>query len=417
MHSLLQLRQAIQCGHQRKGLQLVLKLFYNKPMQPFRMMLLIAAFMMNSVIAQCEGNATAFDTLAKNAILIDAKSGFVFFEKDADTAVPPASMSKLMTQVIVFDMLKRGDLRLDQDVLVSADAVKRGGADGGSSTMFALPNSKVSVDNLLHAAIIQSANDACIALAESIAGTEAAFAQRMMSRAQELGLKNSTFANASGLPDPGQRMSVRDLSLLARYIIQTYPENYKIYSEPQFTWSKITQQNRNPLLKDYSGADGMKTGYTKEAGYGLVGSAMRGGRRLIMVIAGVESSEKRRAEAQKLLDYGFSQFRSINLFDAGDVVAKVRVWGGDERWVNLSVPEIFRVSLAPFEQEKAELRLSYKGPLMAPVKAGENIGTLKVYVDGKPVAETPVQTAASVSATPSMWKKAADSTLIMLFGG
>ena len=392
-------------------------LLYNGLMPFIRTLLLTIIFVFGSSLANAEGNAAAFDTLARNAILIDAKSGFVFFEKDADTAIPPASMSKLMTQAIVFDMLKRGDLKLDQEVLVSADAVKRGGADGGSSTMFALPNSKVSVDNLLHGAIIQSANDACIALAESIAGTEPAFAQRMMSKAQELGLKNSNFANATGLPDPGQRMSVRDLSVLARYIIQTYPENYKIYSEPQFTWSKITQQNRNPLLKDYPGADGMKTGYTKEAGYGLVGSATRGGRRLIMVVAGLDSVDKRKAEAQKLLDYGFSQFRSINVYDAGDVVSKVRVWGGDERWVNLVVPDVFRVSLAPFEQAKAELRLSYKGPLMAPVKAGENVGTLKVYVDGKPVAETPLQTASDVMATPSMWKKAADSTLIMLFGG
>lgn len=392
-------------------------LLYNGLMPFIRTLLLTIIFVFGSSLANAEGNAAAFDTLARNAILIDAKYGFVFFEKDADTAVPPASMSKLMTQAIVFDMLKRGDLKLDQEVLVSADAVKRGGADGGSSTMFALPNSKVSVDNLLHGAIIQSANDACIALAESIAGTEPAFAQRMMSKAQELGLKNSNFANATGLPDPGQRMSVRDLSVLARYIIQTYPENYKIYSESQFTWSKITQQNRNPLLKDYPGADGMKTGYTKEAGYGLVGSATRGGRRLIMVVAGLDSVDKRKAEAQKLLDYGFSQFRSINVYDAGDVVSKVRVWGGDERWVNLVVPDVFRVSLAPFEQAKAELRLSYKGPLMAPVKAGENVATLKVYVDGKPVAETPLQTASDVMATPSMWKKAADSTLIMLFGG
>ena len=382
-----------------------------------RILLLTLTFVFSATVTEAEGNATAFDTLARNAILIDAKSGFVFFEKDADIAIPPASMSKLMTQVIVFDMLKRGELKLDQEVLVSADAVKHGGAEGGSSTMFALPNSKVSVDNLLHGAIIQSANDACIALAESIAGTETAFAQRMTSKAQELGLKNSSFANATGLPDPGQRMSVRDLSALARYIIQTYPENYKIYSEPQFTWSKITQQNRNPLLKDYPGADGMKTGYTKEAGYGLVGSATRSGRRLIMVVAGLDSVDKRKSEAQKLLDFGFSQFRSISVFDAGDVITKVRVWGGNERWVNLVVPDIFRVSLAPFEQVKAELRMSYKGPLMAPVKAGENVGTLKVYVDGKAVAESPLQTAADVSATPSMWKKAADSTLIMLFGG
>ena len=382
-----------------------------------RFFLSIIAFVLVAISAQAEGNAVAFDTQARNAILIDAKSGNVFFEKDADTAIPPASMSKLMTQAIVFDMLKRGDLKLDQEILVSADAVKRGGADGGSSTMFAAPNSKISIDNLIHGAIIQSANDACIALAENIAGTEAAFAQRMMSKAQELGLKNSYFANATGLPDPGQRMSVRDLAMLARYIILTYPENYRIYSEPQFTWSKITQQNRNPLLKDYPGADGMKTGYTKEAGYGLVGSATRNGRRLIMVVAGLDSVDKRKAEAQKLLDFGFSQFRSINVYDAGDAVTKARVWGGEERWVNLVTPDLFQVSLAPFEQDKADMRFSYSGPLIAPVKAGTKVGTVKILVDGKTVAEAPLQTAGDINATSSMWKKATDSALIMLFGG
>ncbi|MEP6828041.1 MAG: D-alanyl-D-alanine carboxypeptidase family protein [Aestuariivirga sp.] len=382
-----------------------------------RFVLSVIALALAAFSAQAEGNAIAFETQAHNAILIDAKSGYVFFEKDADTAIPPASMSKLMTQAIVFDMLKRGDLKLDQEVLVSADAVKRGGQDAGSSTMFAAPNSMVSVDDLIHGAIIQSANDACIALAENIAGTEAAFAQRMMSKAQELGLKNSNFANATGLPDPGQRMSVRDLAMLARYIIQTYPENYKIYSEPQFTWSKITQQNRNPLLKDYPGADGMKTGYTKEAGYGLVGSAIRNGRRLIMVVAGLDSVDKRKAEAQKLLDFGFSQFRSINVYDTGDVVTKARVWGGEERWVNLVTPDPFQVSLAPFEQDKADMRFNYTGPLLAPVKAGTRVGTVKILIDGKAVAEAPLQTAADVNATPSMWKRAADSALIMLFGG
>ncbi len=370
-----------------------------------------------SVNASYAEDLPAFDTAAKEAILIDAKSGNVFFEKDPDTAVPPASMSKLMTQAIVFDMLTKGDLKLDQEMIISTDAWKRGGQGAGGSTMYAEVNSRISIDNLIHGAIIQSANDACIALAEGIAGSETAFAQRMAVRAQELGLKNSYFANATGLPDPGQRMSVRDLAALARYIILNHPDFYKIYGIPEFTWNKIKQANRNPLLKDYPGADGMKTGYTKEAGYGLVGSAVRDGRRLIMVIAGLDSVEQRRVEAQKLLDYGFNQFKTVSLYEAGETVARVRVWGGEARWVNLVVADAFKLSLAPFEQEKADIKVSYTGPLIAPIKSGDTVGRVHVLVDGKAVGDAPLQVSNDVPATPSMWHKAADSALIMLFGG
>ena len=362
-------------------------------------------------------SATAFETTARNAILIDYKSGHVFLAKDPDTPIPPASMSKMMTQAVVFDMLKAGQLTLDLEFVVSADASLRGGMAEGSSTMFAAPNSKVSVDNLLHGAIIDSANDACIALAEGIAGTETAFAQRMTAKAAEIGLKNSSFANSTGLPDPGQRMSVADLATLARYIITKHPNFFKIYSEQEFTWSKITQQNRNPLLKDYPGADGMKTGYTKEAGYSLVGTAVRDGRRLILVMAGMEDSAKRKIEAQKILDYGFSQFKNVNIYEAGDVVSNVRVWGGEQHWVNLITPNTFAVSLAQFEQDQADIRITYKGPLIAPLKQGTQIGTMRITVDGAVVAEQPVAIAEDVEATSNMWRKAADSALLMIFGG
>jgi len=378
--------------------------------------LVLLSFFSFTALASAEG-ATAFETSARNAILMDYKSGYVFLAKDADTPVPPASMSKMMTQAIVFDMLKAGELKLDQQFTVSADASKRGGVAEGSSTMFAAPNSKISVDNLLHGAIIESANDACIALAEGIAGTEAAFAERMNAKAQEIGLKNSHFANATGLPDPGQRMSVRDLATLARYIITKHPDFYKIYGQQEFTWSKVTQQNRNPLLKDYPGADGMKTGYTEEAGYGLVGSAMRDGRRLILVVAGMEDTAKRKIEAQKLLDHGFAQYKSVSIYEAGDAVTNVRVWGGTQQWVNLVTPEAFRVSLAAFEQEKADLRVTYTGPLLAPLKQGTQVGSMRISVDGAVVAETPIAIANDVEATTSMWRKAADSALLMVFGG
>ena len=357
-----------------------------------------------------------YETKAAQAILIDARTGRVMFEKDADTPVPPASMSKLMTMTMVFEALKAGKLTLDQTFKVSEDAWRRGGAVSGGSTMYAEVNSTVALDDLIKGSIVQSANDACIVIAENMAGSESAFAQRMTERAHELGAKNATFRNATGLPDPEHRMSVRDLSVIARHIINDFPEYYKYYSIPEFTWNKITQRNRNPLLKDYPGADGMKTGYTKEAGYGLVGSAERDGRRLIMVIAGLKSLPERRAEAQSLLDWGFRQFRSVDVYAKGDRVGQARVWGGTRRNVPLLAAANVRVALTAAEQELAEVKLAYNGPLMAPVEAGTEVGKVRFIVDGITVADVPVVTADAVAAENSMWSRALDSVFIMIFG-
>jgi serine-type D-Ala-D-Ala carboxypeptidase (penicillin-binding protein 5/6) len=361
--------------------------------------------------------APAFETAAPHAILVDGKTGEVLFEKSADVEIPPASMSKLMTQSIVFDLLKAGKLSETQEFTVSEDAWRRGGQASRSSTMYAELNSKIPIIDLLRGAIVQSANDACIILAEGIAGSELAFTELMRKKAISLKLKNSTFKNATGLPDPGHLMSVRDLSLLARHIIYDHPKWFPIYSEQKFTWNKIEQQNRNPLLKDYSGADGLKTGFTKEAGYGLVGSVQRDGRRLVMVIAGLASANDRRNEAQKLLDWGFRQFKTIDVFEKDEVVADARVWGGSENWVELRTAEAFQVALTPREQKNVELRLVYNGPLMAPVKAGTEVGRARVIVDGQAVTEIPVLTAADVPAVDSMIDKALDSLSIMVFGG
>ena len=358
-----------------------------------------------------------FETKALQAILIDSRSGNVFFEKDADTPVPPASMSKLMTMIMVFEGLKAGKLKMDQEFVISEDAWRRGGSSSGGSTMYAELNSRVKLSDLIQGVIVQSANDACIAIAEGMSGSESAFAAKMTQRARQLGLKTAEFRNATGLPDPEHRMSVRDLALLARYINLNFPEYYKYYSQPEFTWNKITQQNRNPLLKDYPGADGMKTGYTKEAGYGLVGSATRDGRRLVMVIAGLKSLGERKQEAQKLLDWGFRQFKTIEVYAKGDKVARARVWGGTENWVDLVTPEDINIALSPQEQAGVEVKLSYAGPLMAPVKAGETVGQVRFLVRGNAVAEMPVETAAAVEPSPSMWSKALDSVMIMIFGG
>jgi serine-type D-Ala-D-Ala carboxypeptidase (penicillin-binding protein 5/6) len=387
-----------------------------RPPRPI-LLRLVAVFLLAALPVSLPAVAQqAFESKARQAILLDARTGSVLFEKDADTAIPPASMSKLMTMIVVFEALKAGKLTLDQEITITEDAWRRGGASSGGSTMYAELNSKVRLEDLIKGVVVQSANDACIAIADAMAGSEAAFAQTMTARAHEIGAKNANFTNATGLPDPGHRMSVRDLSIMARRIITDFPEYYKYYSIPEFTWNKIRQQNRNPLLKDYPGADGMKTGYTKEAGYGLVGSATRDGRRLIMVIAGLKSIAERRQEAQALMDWGFSQFKPIDVYARGDRVGKARVWGGAERTVDLVVADGVRISLSPREQDMAEVKLAYTGPLMAPVEAGKEVGKVRFLVDGFTVADVPVVTAGAVPAEPSMWSRALDSIYIMIFG-
>ena len=249
---------------------------------------------------------------APHAILIEATSGSVLYERDADKLIYPASLGKLMTAEYVFHLLKTGKIHLSDEYFVSEHAWRTGGAPSHTSTMFAAINSKVPVDALIHGMIIQSANDACIVLAEAIAGNEAAFAQQLTQRAREIGLEKSTFANSNGLPDPNEQVTTRELAMLARYIILNYPEFYSIFKQPDFTWNKIHQYNRNPLLKDMDTADGLKTGYTKEAGYGLVGSAVQNGLRLIAVVNGEKTAKERAIEGKKLLEWGFQQFRAAH---------------------------------------------------------------------------------------------------------
>lgn len=383
--------------------------------------ILLAACLLLALPGTCEALAQvkaddAYVSKAEEAILMDARTGRVLFEKNADQPVPPASMSKLMTMIMVFEALKAGTLTLDQKFKVSQDAWRRGGAPSGGSTMYAELNSEIALEDLIKGVVVHSANDACIVIAENMAGSEPAFAEQMTKRAHELGATTANFTNATGLPDPGHQMSVRDLAVLARYIINTFPEYYKYYAIPEFTWNNIKQSNRNPLLKDYPGADGMKTGYTKEAGYGLIGSAQRDGRRLIMVIAGLRTINERRQEAQSLLDWGFKQFRTVDVYAKGDRVGQARVWGGTSRHVPLLAAGDVKVALTPQEQAMAEMKLSYTGPLLAPVEAGKAVGSVRFIVDGITVADVPVVTANPVPEEPSMWSRAVDSVFIMVFG-
>jgi D-alanyl-D-alanine carboxypeptidase (penicillin-binding protein 5/6) len=359
----------------------------------------------------------AFDSRAEEAILVDGRTGAVLYEKNADTLIAPASMSKLMTMIMVFEALKAKKLTLDQEFPISENAWRKGGASSGGSTMYAVLNSRIKLRDLMQGVIVQSANDACIAIAEGMEGSEAAFSDRMTARARELGLKLSTFRNATGLPDPEHRVTARELAMLARYINVEFPEHYKLYSQPSFEWNKIKQDNRNPLLKDYPGADGMKTGYTQEAGYGLVGSATRDGRRLIMVIAGLKSAKERKEEAQKLLDWGFRLFKSVDVYAANDRVGQARVWGGKENWVDLVTPSAVRLALTQAEQQNVEVKLHYQGPLLAPVKAGVQVGSVHFVASGATFAEVPVVTATDVAAEESIWQRAYDSIAYLVFGG
>ena len=252
---------------------------------------------------------------APHAILIDAENGSVLYQHDPDKLIFPASLAKLMTVEYVFHLLKEGKIQLTDEFAVSEYAWRTGGAPSHSSTMYAAINSKVPVGDLLRGAIVQSGNDACIILAEGIAGSESNFATKLTERAREIGLEKSVFANSNGLPNPDTHVTTRELAMLARHIILEYPDLYPIFGEPEFTWNKIRQYNRNPLLKMSIGADGLKTGFTKEAGYGLVGSAVQNGLRLIVVVNGEKSAKERGDEAKKLLEWGFRSFEQRVLFE------------------------------------------------------------------------------------------------------
>ena len=360
-------------------------------------------------------SSDGYQTAAAHAMLIEAESGSVLVEKAADDLIPPASLSKLMTQEVVFNEIKQGRLNPTTEFIVSTNAWRRGGAPSHTSSMFIPIHSKVSVDDLLHGAIIQSANDACIALAEGISGNESTFAELMTKRARELGLTKSTFGNSTGLPDPRQLMTARELAKLARHLIETYPDYYKYYSEREFTWNKIRQFNRNPLLNLNIGADGLKTGFTKEAGYGLVGSAVQNGLRLIVVVNGLRSEKERADEAKKLLEWGFHTFQSGLLFAEGQEIAQAKLYGGVRGHVPLIARKEVRLMVPRGSRDKIIARVVYSGPVRAPVEQGQKIGTLKVWRGESVVLEVPLQAAESVGAG-SMPQRALDAASELVLG-
>lgn len=338
--------------------------------------------------------ATAADSIeiaAREYILTDYQTGAVLDAVKPDERMPPSSMSKLMTAYMAFEALKQGRVSLDDEMTVSENAWKIGGAASGGSTMFLSPNEKVKIEDLLRGMIIQSGNDACIVLAENLAGSEAAFAEQMNAKAKELGLTGSNFVNSTGLPDPNHYVTPRDMVTLAKRIINDFPEYYSLYSETNFTYNGITQGNRNPLLyKVGSGADGLKTGHTEIAGYGLTASAIRNGRRLVMVANGMASTKARDEESAKLMDWGFREFTNRNLFAAGDKVTDAEIWLGDKATIPLIIAKELVVTLPRATAQSVNVKVVYDGPLPAPIAKGTEVGKLVVEAKGMDTLQVPL---------------------------
>ena len=365
--------------------------------------------------AQAPKKEEGFQTSSPVAILIDADSGTVLYEKNADQPTYPSSMAKLMTAELVFQALKDGRLKQDDEVAISENAWRKGGAPSGGSTMYATLNSRVKVHDLIRSVVIQSGNDACIALAEAMAGNEPAFATLMTRRARELVLAKANFTNSNGLPDPDMTVSVRELALLAQHIIRAYPDFYSLYGEREFTWNKIRQQNRNPLLAMGMGADGLKTGHTKEAGYGLVGSAVQNGLRLIVVVNGMKSAKERADEARKLLDWGFRGFEARMLFAEGETVGEAKLYGGEQGRVPLVAERPVRLLVPRGTSEKITAKIVYNGPVPTPVEKGKPIGKLKVWRGDNVTLEVPLQAGETI-AGGSVTQRAFDAATELVIG-
>jgi D-alanyl-D-alanine carboxypeptidase (penicillin-binding protein 5/6) len=361
--------------------------------------------------APSQGTASGIDTEARNAYIIDFRTGAVLLDKNSDERIPPASMSKMMTYYTVFSYLKEGKASLEDMLPVSEKAWRTQG-----SKMFVPLGGRVKIEDLLRGVIIQSGNDACIVLAEGLAGSEQAFVDEMNKKAQEIGLTGSHFANVTGLPDPDHYMTARDLSTLARHIITDYPEFYKFESEKEFTYNGIKQGNRNPLLYKDLGADGLKTGHTDEAGYCLTASAVRENRRIIMVLAGLPTMKSRATESERLIEWAFREFGGYTLFKPGDTVDEADVWLGDSAKVPLTVSSDAVVTIPRRSRKDMKVTAVYDKPIKAPFAKGQPVGKLVVTVPNQTPTEFPLVTANAVERLGAMGRVGA-ALSYMVFGG
>lgn len=338
------------------------------------------------------GLACAIETQADHAFLVDITTDTVLLDKNAEEPMSPASMTKMMTVLLAFDRLKQGVLHLNDTLPVSEKAWRMGG-----SKMFVMVGNKVPVEALLQGIIVQSGNDACVVMAEGIAGSEEAFARLMNERAREIGMRNTHFTNSTGWPDPELHSTARDLAILADYIIKTYPEYYRYFGEKEFTWNGIHQHNRNPLLYRNIGVDGLKTGHTEGSGYGLTASAVRDGRRVILVVNGLPSDRARSEESQRLIEWAFREFKAYTLFKAGQPVDRAPVWVGDEDTVPLVLANDLKLTLpAGFGKDRPKVVVRYTSPVPAPIRRGQPIGIIQITAPGMPPVQRPLVAGASI---------------------
>ncbi|WP_296745474.1 D-alanyl-D-alanine carboxypeptidase family protein [Mesorhizobium sp.] len=365
---------------------------------PLRVFQPLAGFLGLALLLFCLSPASAqlFETKATQAFMIDADTGTVLFAKDADKPIPPASMAKLMTMEVVFNAIKQKRITLDDTFVVSENAWRTGGAPSGTSTMFAKLKSAVRVEDLIQGVTVQAANDGCIVLAEGMAGSEANFAAQMTDRAHELGLAKSKFVNSTGLPADGQQTTVRELTQLALHIWRDYPEFFHYYAQPDFTWNKIAQRNRNPLLAMGIDADGFVAGASEQGGFGIVGTASHNGIRVIAALSGLANDKERSEEARKLLDWGSRSFQKTEIFAKDEVVGEAQVFGGTKSGVTLKAKGPINIFLPIANRDRLTARIVYTGPVAAPVEEGQPVGELRVWIGDTLSQQTPLFAAESV---------------------
>jgi D-alanyl-D-alanine carboxypeptidase (penicillin-binding protein 5/6) len=374
-----------------------------------------AALLCVSMAGMAAAQEELFVTKAKQAFMIDAETGTVLFSKDADTPIPPASLAKLMTSEIVFNAIKTGRHTLADTFMVSENAWRTGGASSGGSTMFAEVKSVIPLGDLIQGIVVQSANDGCIIVAEGMAGSEENFAKLMTERARALGMPKSIYKNSTGLPAEGQVVTVHELIILGLHLWKEYPDLYKIYAQPEFTWNKITQKNRNPLLAMDIGADGLKTGFTEESGYAIVGSASQNGRRVFAALSGLTSERERAEEARKLIDWGMKAFDRKLLFADGETVGEADVYGGEKGGVALKAKGPINILVPITNRDKLIARIVYEGPVLAPVEEGRPVGVLKVWIGETLSQETPLFAAENVG-VGALHQRAIDAIEELLIG-
>ena len=366
--------------------------------------------------AMAAEQSTGADTAAikaPHAILMDADTGAIMFQRAADDLIYPASMSKLMTLAVAFKAIKAGEINLEDEFFMSEYAWRKGGAPSGTSAMMVPVGKKAKLEELLKGITVQSGNDAAISIAENMAGNESLFVKRMNAEARQIGLKKSSFTNPTGLHDPGHQMTARELAILARHIIRTYPDLYELFGLKEFNYLKHKFINRNPLLGLVAGVDGLKTGFTKEAGHGIIASAKQDGRRLIAVIAGDATADDRRDDARRLLEWGFRAFAEAKLFDAGEVVGHARVWGGQRMYVPLEGKGDINVWLPRnMANQKLRANIIYQWPLKPPLKKGEQVAVLRVTTSSETTNEVPLFVAEDVEQAGPM-RRGFDSLLCL----